>query len=221
MQISQIWLKPATRRHLGNVAATRHRNVRPRHRPPRSFQHRPHGARMSRAARHRSGRRPRSAFERAHRRQRSRYGDFDRQHGQAGPRGSGRRSRATATRLHLLVLIFLVELLARDLLIGHVRQLQQDSPRPSPRRSARGAARAPAGSCDSSPRPPAPARETGAHCSTTARLDLLVGHLDVVLLADLGKHQPEPHAAFGKLAVFGLRLLLGGALVREGAALRA
>ena len=53
-----------------------------------------------------------------------------------------------------------------------------------------------------------------------ARADLLVGDRDLVLLADLGKHQAEPHPALGDGAIFLARLLLGRAFVGKGAALR-
>ena len=48
---------------------------------------------------------------------------------------------------------------------------------------------------------------------------LVVGHLDVVLVADLGEHQAKPHAPLGDLAVLLARLLLGRAFVGEGAVL--
>ena len=48
----------------------------------------------------------------------------------------------------------------------------------------------------------------------------LVGHLDVVLLADLGDDETEPHAALGDAAVLFLRLLFGRVFVGEGALLR-
>src|SRR4029077_4757905 len=50
--------------------------------------------------------------------------------------------------------------------------------------------------------------------------DLVLGHRDVVLLADFRKHEPEPHAPFGYGAILVPRLLLGRALVGEAAALR-
>src|SRR5580692_8580853 len=52
------------------------------------------------------------------------------------------------------------------------------------------------------------------------RGQLFVGHLDIVLLADFGNDQAEPHAPLGDAAIFLARLLLGGALVGKGAALR-
>ena len=50
--------------------------------------------------------------------------------------------------------------------------------------------------------------------------DLVVGNLDIGLLADLRKDQSEPNPTLGDLAVVGPGLLLGGALVREGAVVR-
>src|SRR5207302_8752049 len=49
--------------------------------------------------------------------------------------------------------------------------------------------------------------------------ELVVAHLDVVLLADFRKHEAEPHAALGDGVIFLPRLLLGRALVGEGATL--
>src|SRR5581483_3787194 len=49
--------------------------------------------------------------------------------------------------------------------------------------------------------------------------ELIFAHLDVVLLADFGDHQSEPHAALGDAAIFLARFLLGGAFIRESAAL--
>src|SRR4029077_18988951 len=53
-----------------------------------------------------------------------------------------------------------------------------------------------------------------------ARGQLIVGLLDIVLLADLGNDQAEPHAPLGDGTVLLAGLLLGGALVSKGAALR-
>src|SRR4029079_15039758 len=50
-------------------------------------------------------------------------------------------------------------------------------------------------------------------------LHLFVGHLDLVLVADLRNHQAETHAALGDLAVLRPRLLLGRPFVGESAAL--
>ena len=47
-------------------------------------------------------------------------------------------------------------------------------------------------------------------------IHLVVGDLDIGLVADLRKDEPEPHPALGDAAVFGARLLLGRVLVGEG-----
>src|SRR6478735_3681181 len=49
---------------------------------------------------------------------------------------------------------------------------------------------------------------------------LIVGNLDIGLLTDLRKDQTETHATLGDLAVLSLGLVLGGALVLEGAVVR-
>src|SRR4029077_4188650 len=49
--------------------------------------------------------------------------------------------------------------------------------------------------------------------------DLLVGHRDLVSLADLGQHETEPNPSLGDAAVLFPRLLFGRALVGEAAAL--
>ena len=61
---------------------------------------------------------------------------------------------------------------------------------------------APAGSSGRTPRPAAPGPGYCRTRSTSAWFDLLVGDLDIGLLADLRKDEPEPHAALGDLAVF-------------------
>ena len=52
-------------------------------------------------------------------------------------------------------------------------------------------------------------------------LVLVLGHFDLVLVADLGDHQPEAHAALGDLAVLLAGGFLGRALVLERAAVAA
>ena len=47
-------------------------------------------------------------------------------------------------------------------------------------------------------------------------LHLLLGHLDIQTLADLGEHQAEPHASLGDLAVLGSELILRLVLVLLG-----
>src|SRR3954471_11999139 len=49
---------------------------------------------------------------------------------------------------------------------------------------------------------------------------LVVGDLDIGLLTDLRKDQAEANTTLGDLAILGLGLVLGGVLVREGAAVR-
>ncbi len=57
-----------------------------------------------------------------------------------------------------------------------------------------------------------------AHFGDQRRLVLVVGYVDLVLVADFGNHQPEPDAALGDLLVLLARLGLGRALILEAAA---
>ncbi len=52
-----------------------------------------------------------------------------------------------------------------------------------------------------------------------AWVNLLVGDLDIVFVADFGEHEAKPHPPFGDAAILRARLFLGRALVGEGAAL--
>src|SRR6185437_7909122 len=63
------------------------------------------------------------------------------------------------------------------------------------------------------------AREA-AHLGDQRLLVLVIGDLDVVLVADLGDHQAQPHAALGDLAILFARLFLGRPFILEGAAMR-
>ena len=73
---------------------------------------------------------------------------------------------------------------------------------PCPRRSARAGSPAPAGSCGSSPRPPARGRGTGGRARRSRGVSSSSVTLMLLLLADLGKHQAEPHPPLGDGAVF-------------------
>src|SRR5689334_17688177 len=132
---------------------------------------------------------------------------------QARPLGhsSGRRGASA-------VLVFLVELLAADLLIGHLRKLDQEVDHlflKQRRAHARQrlwilavivpdlllTPRNLAGALHDRPR------------------QLVINDLDVVLLTDFRKHKAKPHPPLGNAAIFFPRLLLGRALVSEGAPL--
>src|SRR5712691_1256400 len=118
----------------------------------------------------------------------------------------------------LFVLVVLEELLARDLLLRDLGELDQEvdhllleDRRPYPRNRA--------GIL------PVILPDLLLAAGNLARAlddragDLVLGHRDVVLLADFRKHEAEPYASLGNAAVFLARLFLGRALVGEGAAL--
>src|ERR1043165_1584375 len=117
-----------------------------------------------------------------------------------------------------LVLIFLIELLARDLLLSHLGKLDHevdDLFLVDRRTQARDRLRIIAVVFPHLlllPGELARALDDGA-------LHLFVSDLDLILVADFRDDEPEADAAFRDLAVIGFRGLLGGALIREGAAL--
>src|ERR1700704_3071498 len=136
----------------------------------------------------------------------------------AGPAAGARRARP-GRPLRLGGVVFLVEFLARDRLVGHLGELDDivhhlllEDRRPQGRDRVRIFAVV----------VPNLLLAPGilARLLDDRPCDLVVGNLDIVLVADFRKDEAEPDPAVGDAAILLGRLFLGRALVREGAVLR-